>query len=80
MAQQNMSEDELRRTLARNIESTPGIRGINNHMGSLLTRHPGHMAWLMAELNNQNINYFIDSRTTQIHHGDTGKEIGEIPT
>jgi hypothetical protein len=33
-------------------------------MGSLLTRHPGHMTWLMDELNQRGGLYFVDSKTT----------------
>ena len=34
-------------------------------MGSLLTRHPGHMQWLMKELQQRGDLYFVDSRTTK---------------
>lgn len=51
--------------LDANLRSIPHIRGINNHMGSLLTQHPGHMDWLMAELSRRDGLYFIDSRTTR---------------
>jgi polysaccharide deacetylase 2 family uncharacterized protein YibQ len=37
---------------------------LNNHMGSLLTRHPGHMLWLMQELQRRAPMFFVDSRTT----------------
>ncbi len=50
--------------LKSDIHSVPHIKGINNHMGSLLTQHPGHMDWLMAALADEGDLYFIDSRTT----------------
>lgn len=62
-----MDEAEFLRTLRANIASVPHVRGVNNHMGSLLTRHPGAMTWLMRELNTRGNFYFIDSRT----HPDT---------
>ena len=34
-------------------------------MGSLLTRHPGHMDWLMKELSSLENVYFIDSLTSK---------------
>ena len=58
-----MSEQELRGSLAASIASTPGVRGINNHMGSLLTARREPMEWVMKELAAQGM-YFIDSRTT----------------
>lgn len=61
----DMTEAEFLRTLRRNLLALPYVTGINNHMGSLLTRHPGHMTWLMEELRRQGGLYYIDSRTTR---------------
>lgn len=47
-----------------NLASVPHSAGISNHMGSLITRHPGHMRWLMDELNERGNLFFIDSFTT----------------
>lgn len=60
----HMSHQEFSRELKHNLNSVPHISGINNHMGSLLTQHPGHMDWLMAEIALLNNMYFIDSRTS----------------
>ena len=60
----HMTNREFRQQLRKNLSAVPYIRGVNNHMGSLLTRHPGHMAWLMDELSKQGGLYFIDSKTT----------------
>lgn len=60
----HMTRSEFRKQLLDNINSVPYVRGVNNHMGSLLTRHPGHMSWLMDELSRRGSLYFIDSRTT----------------
>ena len=54
----------MERTLQENIDSIPHVVGINNHMGSQLTRHPEYMRWLMAALRDRGDLYFIDSRTT----------------
>lgn len=48
-----------------NLDSVPHVQGINNHMGSLLTQHPGHMDWLMTELSKLHDVYFVDSRTSK---------------
>ena len=60
----HMTHAEFIRQLKSDIDSVPHIKGINNHMGSLLTRHPGHMNWLMSALAEEGDLYFIDSRTT----------------
>jgi polysaccharide deacetylase 2 family uncharacterized protein YibQ len=60
----HMTRAEFNRQLLSDLNSVPYIRGVNNHMGSLLTRHPGHMAWLMDELSRRGNLYFVDSKTT----------------
>ncbi len=60
----DMDESQVRRELRRALRNIPHARGVNNHMGSLLTRHPGHMAWVMDELRTAGGFYFIDSRTS----------------
>lgn len=56
-------EAEFRRILQDNLDAIPHVQGVNNHMGSLLTRHPGHMTWLMQGLSANGALYFIDSYT-----------------
>lgn len=60
----HMTKREFINQLQLDLNSVPYIRGVNNHMGSLLTRHPGHMTWLMDELGRRGGLYFIDSKTT----------------
>lgn len=63
----HMTEEDFRRTVAADLDSVPYARGINNHMGSLITRHPGHMNWLMqviAERQQRQPLFFVDSLTT----------------
>lgn len=57
---------QFARILAASLESVPHVSGVNNHMGSLLTRHPGHMGWLMEELKSRPDVFFIDSYTTHL--------------
>ena len=60
----HMTKNEFKSQLQTSLNSVPYVRGVNNHMGSLLTRHPGHMDWLMDELSKRGDLYFIDSKTT----------------
>lgn len=55
---------QLARIVAADLASVPGAVGVNSHMGSLLTRHPGHMGWLMGELKARGGLFFVDSYTT----------------
>jgi polysaccharide deacetylase 2 family uncharacterized protein YibQ len=59
----DMTELEFQRTVRDDLAAVPHASGINNHRGSLLTRHPGHMAWLMQDLQRRGL-FFVDSRTT----------------
>jgi polysaccharide deacetylase 2 family uncharacterized protein YibQ len=59
----SMSRQEFVTTLKRNLNSVPYVAGVNNHMGSLLTRDPTAMRWLMGTLREAGL-YFVDSRTT----------------
>ncbi len=60
----DMGHTAFRQVLAANLASVPHVSGINTHMGSLLTRHPGHMRWLMEELSGLDSMIFVDSYTT----------------
>lgn len=60
----DMSRSSFAVTFAAAFDSVPHAIGINNHRGSLLTRHPGHMQWLMEELLEHDGLFFVDSFTT----------------
>lgn len=59
----DMDRQTLLQTLNANLESVPYAQGMNNHMGSLLTRMIEPMAWLMRALHRRKEFYFIDSAT-----------------
>lgn len=60
----DMSRGQFARSFAESLRSIPHVVGINTHQGSLLTRHPGHMSWLMQEIRAQGDLFFVDSYTT----------------
>ena len=59
-----MTEEELKETLQKDIDGLPGIQGVNNHMGSLLTTKQQHMTWVMEVLQERSL-FFIDSLTSR---------------
>ncbi len=61
----DMTATQFTQQLKLDLASIPHVAGVNNHMGSLLTQHPGHMQWLMQELRKHNGLYFVDSFTTK---------------
>lgn len=58
-----MNEMDFKQALNQSLASLPNIKGMNNHMGSLLTQKPQAMEWVMQSLQQHQL-YFIDSRTT----------------
>ncbi len=60
----DMSRREFGDTFDEALMSVPHAIGVNSHRGSLLTRHPGHMQWLMEEIQARENLFFIDSFTT----------------
>lgn len=60
----DMSRGQFAATFDESLASVPHVIGINSHRGSLLTRHPGHMSWLMEEILTRGDLFFVDSFTT----------------
>jgi len=60
----DMNRREFGDTFDQALASVPHAIGVNSHRGSLLTRHPGHMQWLMDEIHARENLFFIDSFTT----------------
>lgn len=56
---------EILRTVQENLaELGPGVKGINNHEGSLITSDPIKIGYVMDVCDKEGI-YFLDSRTTK---------------
>ena len=58
-----MTADELIAQLERNLDRLPGVRGVNNHMGSQLTTESSRMYQVFSVIKKRDL-YFIDSRST----------------
>ena len=54
---------DIEAVLTANLASVPHVAGVNNHMGSLLTRQDDSMRHFMQTLRQRNKLYFVDSRT-----------------
>ncbi len=60
----DMDEAEIKRTIQQAFRSVPVAKGVNNHMGSLLTQLSEPMQWVMESLKQKDL-YFVDSMTTK---------------
>ena len=58
-----MSAFQIKRILDNNIKSIPYIEGVNNHMGSKITKDASLMKIILTHLKKKNL-FFIDSLTT----------------
>ncbi|QSX37324.1 divergent polysaccharide deacetylase family protein [Shewanella sedimentimangrovi] len=74
-----MSESQFKQQVAQAMDSVPYIKGVNNHMGSLLTQLPAPMSWLMEMLKSREL-YFIDSATTKFSRGEEMAEQRGVPS
>jgi len=61
---EGMARDQLIGAFHSGLESVPHVRGVNNHMGSHLTRHLAFMQWVMEDIVNQGGLFFVDSYTS----------------
>lgn len=61
----DMSREQFAAALRLNLASVPDAIGVNNHMGSLLTRHAGRMQWLMEQLRADG-KFYVDSVTSSL--------------
>nr|WP_255721754.1 divergent polysaccharide deacetylase family protein [Ectothiorhodospira lacustris] len=71
----HLDERETRSRVRQALASVPHIRGVNNHMGSRLSREYHHLAWVMSELRAHDPDlYYVDSRT---HVETLGRHVAE---
>lgn len=60
----SMTEAQIQNTVRSDLQSIPYAVGVNNHEGSLISMHPGDLAWIMQTLHAAGGLYFVDSYTT----------------
>ena len=61
---ESLTAEQLEKILNDNLASVPYAEGINNHMGSLLTRQKNMMDMFMQSIAHRGNLFFVDSRTT----------------
>ena len=76
----DVTREELERVVASALAAVPEARGVNNHMGSLLTRQHEPMRWLMQTLACHRDLYFIDSYTTAESVAHRMAQEAHVPT
>lgn len=59
----SMSPDELIDQLNKNIDTVPYVKGVNNHMGSKMTKISTQLYQIFSVLKKRNL-FFVDSLTT----------------
>ena len=77
----DMNKDEFEHIVNLSIDSIPYARGVNNHMGSLMTRNKYQMDLLMQIIaNRDDYLYFVDSKTTSNSIAGRAASEYHIPT
>ena len=73
-----MEPDELIAQLYRNLNQVPYIKGVNNHMGSRMTKDPPKIRQVFTVLKKEGL-YFIDSRTTAETQCEPSARLLQVP-
>ena len=73
-----MGPDELIRQLKKNLAAVPGVKGVNNHMGSKMTSDSTQMYQIFSVLKQQGL-FFIDSRSTPETLGKPSARLFKVP-
>ncbi len=74
----SMSPDELIDQLGQNLDTLPGAKGVNNHMGSRLTMESTQMYQIFSVFKQREL-FFIDSRTTADSLGEPSARLFQVP-
>lgn len=74
----SMTPDQLLLQLRENLAAVPGIKGVNNHMGSRLTAESNRMYQIFTVLKQEGY-FFVDSRSTPHTMGRPSARLFRIP-
>jgi len=74
----HMAPDELIEQLKKNLAAVPGVKGVNNHMGSKMTTDSARMYQVFSVLKQQGL-FFIDSRSTAETLGKSSARLFKVP-
>ena len=74
----SMSPDELIEQLDQNLNTLPGVKGVNNHMGSRMTSESSQMYQIFSVLKKRGL-FFIDSRTTAESLCEPSARLFQVP-
>jgi polysaccharide deacetylase 2 family uncharacterized protein YibQ len=73
-----MPPDDFIGQLKADIDRIPGLKGVNNHMGSAVSTSPEHMRQIFTILKKSGL-YYIDSRTTAETVARPSAELLQLP-
>lgn len=74
----DMSPDQLIAQLRKNLSDVPGIKGVNNHMGSKLTAESTRLYQVFSILKQEGL-FFIDSRSSAATVGRPSARLFQLP-
>ena len=74
----SMSPDELIDQIDQNLNTLPGVKGVNNHMGSRMTSESTQMYQFFSVLKKRGL-FFIDSRTTAESLCEPSARLFQVP-
>ncbi|BBO89956.1 divergent polysaccharide deacetylase family protein [Desulfosarcina ovata] len=74
----SMTPDELIAQLNADLDSVPGVKGVNNHMGSKLTASSEQMRQVFTILKKRGL-FFVDSRTSADTRCRPSAELLKLP-
>lgn len=73
-----MTPDERIRLLKKHLDELPHVKGVNNHMGSKMSKNSAHMNQILSILKKRGL-YYIDSLTTSESQSLSSARLFDVP-